>query len=176
MLVVFVALFVASSTVALFFYVRFLEAHEALVGIYANSYPDEMVAPRDYGPMRSIQIAAGSVLGQEFTRRWRPCPDRRVAAQVYRRRQLDTARAVGGLDFKHACLWLSQGLSVRRSCWGDGVFIAFAPRGGDLINAELRVFGPECSVEGDSFCPDCTDVDAVDWFPVDGEEASRAAE
>jgi len=145
---------------------------DVLRGIHANSYPDENILPSDFRPMRDVHEAAGWALGHEFMVDVRPCPDRRGAVTAYRRGQLSVAQAVGGLDFKNACQWLTQGLSVRRSGWIDGVFIAFAPRGAGIINTELRIFAPDRPPEGEPFCPDARDVEGTDWFPMDDAEVT----
>lgn len=158
--------------IALYYADKAASFGDVLRGIHANSYPDKNILPSDFRPMRDVHEAAGWALGHEFMAGVRPCPDRRGAVNAYRRGQLSAAQAVGGLDFKHACLWLSQGLSVRRSRWADGVFVAFTPRGAGIINTELRIFGPGRSPEGDPFCPAGADVDFTDWFPMDDAEVS----
>lgn len=161
----------ALGFIALYYANKATVLANVLRGIHANSYPDENILPSDFLSMREVHESAGWALGHEYMVDMRPCPDRRGAVNAYRRRQLSAAQEVGGLDFRHACIWLSQGLSVRRSRWAEGVVVAFSPRG-DIINTRLRMFGPGRAPVGDPYVPCDADVDALDWFPADDAEVT----
>lgn len=161
----------ALGFVALYYMDKAAELSEVMLFIFCNSYPDE-VAPSDYNRMRDVHKCAESAIPRE-ARRWRPCPDRHAAVIAYRKRQAELAAECGGLGFKRACQWLAQGLSVRCSSWPPGRFIAFAPAGPSIVNAELRMWlGDRNAVDSMPYCPDDVAVKALDWFPVvDANEA-----
>ena len=77
------------------------------------------------------------------------------------------------MGFRHACQWLAQGLSVRRTSWPPGRFIAFSPASPSIVNTELRMWmGDHGAVDSMPYCPDDEAVGALDWFPVvDANEA-----